>query len=162
MPLRPAAAPVKAPFSWPKSSLSKGVAESAPQLTQMNGNAFQKRFGERAAVDADERLGGARALVMDRARDQFLPRAGLAFDQDRHVGFGDRMHQPKKLLHRFAPADHAGEAVLLRDRAPEPDVFSLQAHLLDGELGHADMALLQLLQMVEQQARDLFANRIDR
>ena len=44
-PSRRSAAPVKAPFSWPNSSLSSSVSGSAAQLTAMNG---LPRRGERS------------------------------------------------------------------------------------------------------------------
>src|SRR6478672_2664541 len=40
--------------------------------------AFDKRLGQRAAVDRDKWLPGARALVVHCAGDQFLAGAGLA------------------------------------------------------------------------------------
>ena len=61
---------------------------------------FEERFGERAAVDRDKRPRGAVAVLMNRARHQFLAGAALADDQDRRVGcrgvrdlFVDRGHQ---------------------------------------------------------------------
>ena len=40
---------------------------------------------QRGAVDRHERVAAARRAVVQRARDQFLARAGLALDQDRGV-----------------------------------------------------------------------------
>ena len=64
-PSRRSAAPVKAPFSWPNSSLSSSVSGSAAQLTAMNGFAPAGR-------EVVERLG-----------DQLLAGAALALDQHR-------------------------------------------------------------------------------
>ena len=58
-------APVKAPFSWPKSSLSTSDGR------------------QRRAVDADERPGPARAQAVDGVGDQLLADAGLALEEDR-------------------------------------------------------------------------------
>ena len=66
-PLRRAVAPVKAPRSWPNSSLSISVGGSAARLT------------------GDERLARARRVVVDGARDQLLAGAGLAGDEHRRV-----------------------------------------------------------------------------
>src|SRR3546814_2453171 len=44
---------------------------------------FEQVFGNRSAVDRDERLVGAAALSMNVASHQLLAGAGLAVDQDR-------------------------------------------------------------------------------
>ena len=64
LPIRVVAAPVKAPFSWPKSSLSRSSAGSAAQLTLTKGLS---------------RRGDAR---VDCPRDQLL--ADAAFSADEH------------------------------------------------------------------------------
>ena len=69
--MRVVAAPVNAPFSWPKSSLSSSSAGSAAQLTLTNGRSLR-----------------GRALV-DGARDQLLADAALAADQHGDVAVGD-------------------------------------------------------------------------
>ena len=66
-PSRRASAPVKAPFSWPKSSLSSEALD------------------ERGAVERDEGPGAARALRVEAAGDELLAGAGLALDEDRRV-----------------------------------------------------------------------------
>ena len=66
-PMRRSCAPVKAPFSWPKSSLSSSVSR------------------DRGAVDDDEALVAARAEIVDGARDQLLAGAALAGDQHRRA-----------------------------------------------------------------------------
>ena len=57
-------APVNAPFSWPNSSDSSSCSGSEAQST------------------GHERLGGARAVGVDGARDQLLAGARLAQDED--------------------------------------------------------------------------------
>ena len=66
-PWRRSAAPVNAPFSWPKISLSSSVSGIAAQLIATNGN------------------GGARAQLVDRLRDQLLAGARLAGDEHRRA-----------------------------------------------------------------------------
>ena len=75
--------------------------------------ARDERGRERAAVDDDERATRARALIVERARDQLLARAGLADEEHGRVGLGgaaDARHEPAH--HRRAPAQ-AGEVVVL-------------------------------------------------
>ena len=80
-------APVNAPFSWPKSSLSSRVAGIAAQLTATSG------------------ARGARAQAVDRAGDELLARAALAGDQHRGVGRRELLDQPVDLEHRRGRAD---------------------------------------------------------
>ena len=70
--MRCATAPVNAPLSCPKSSLSSSSAGMAAQFTFTNG-----------------RL-PAFAVHVDGARDEFLARTGFAFNQ--HRGAGGRHH----------------------------------------------------------------------
>ena len=60
-------APVKAPFSWPNSSLSSSSRGIAPQLTGTNGPSR------------------ARRKLVNAPRDELLAAAGLAADQHRAV-----------------------------------------------------------------------------
>ena len=61
-----------------------------------------------AAVHRDERLGAARARAVDRARDQFLADAGLAFDQDRNVRSRCLLHRAQHGLHGRRAGDDVG------------------------------------------------------
>ena len=63
-------ASVKAPFSWPNSSLSASVSVIAAQLTAINGCSRR------------------RLQIMDRLGDDFLAGAVFAQDQDGQVGVG--------------------------------------------------------------------------
>ena len=92
-------APVKAPRSWPNSSLSSSVSGSAPQLTATNG------------------LRGARAAVVDRARDELLARAGLALDQHRRVEGRNLPDQRLGDAERPRPANQ----LTLPRASPEPE-----------------------------------------
>ena len=69
--MRRRSAPVKAPFSWPKSSLSSSVSGMAAQLMR------HERRSARAAV------------LVDGAGDELLAGAALAGDQHRDVLGGD-------------------------------------------------------------------------
>src|SRR5262249_5208985 len=95
--------------------------------------ARDERWRERAAVDRDERLGGARSEIVERAGDQLLAGAGLADDEHADValrGALDLRHQPP---HRGRRTDHAGERGLGVDR--ERDLVAVA----DLELGLAEL-----------------------
>ena len=66
---------------------------------------LEERVGERGAVERDERLLGARTARVQRARDELLPRAGLAGDQHRARRGGRAADQILDLAHRLAVAD---------------------------------------------------------
>ena len=94
-PMRRAIAPVKAPFSWPNSSLSTSPAGRAAQLTLISGLA-------------------ARRLVEWIARAiSSLPGAGLAVDQDGGVG---RRHPADLVEHRHQRGDSADDLLEIVDR----------------------------------------------
>ena len=84
-PRRSASAPVNAPFSWPNSSDSSRSAVNA------------------AVLSATKALVDARAVPMQRARDELLARAGLAGDQHRHAGAREAADGAEHLLHRASP-----------------------------------------------------------
>ncbi len=86
-------APVKAPRSWPNSSLSIRPSGRAPQLTRMNGP------------------GRAVRVAVQGGRDQFLAGAALADDQDGGVGRGGEADRLEDLAHRGALADELGLGV---------------------------------------------------
>ena len=91
-------APVKAPFSWPKSVLSTSSDGTAARLTGMNG-----------AV-------GVRRLVVQAPRDHLLAGAALALHQHRGVELGDLAHQVHDVAHHRARAgDEVADAVLVGD-----------------------------------------------
>ena len=88
-PMRRSVAPVNAPFSWPNSSDSSSSAAIADVFSATNG-----------AV-------GARRVVVQRARDELLARAGLARDQHRHARARQAADRLEHLLHRRRLADDA-------------------------------------------------------
>ncbi len=59
--------------------------------------AFQKRFGNRGAVDADVMRLASLAQTVKRARDEFLARAAFAQDQNARVGGSDSLDQFSQL-----------------------------------------------------------------
>ena len=95
-------APVKAPRSWPKSSLSSSSPGSAAQLILTKG---LPRRGERAWIVA---------------RETSLPTPRLAADQHRHVGVGDAVDHVPDGQHGRA----GGDEVL---RHPAPRLAALDA-----------------------------------
>ena len=101
-------APVKAPFSWPNSSLSSSVSV------------------KRAAVDRHHADEAPRAGGVDGARHQFL--AGAAFAGDEHGGLGgaDGFDGVEDLLHGGALADQFRDAGRLRRRSPAAGRFPLR------------------------------------
>ena len=91
-PRRCASAPVNAPFSWPNSSdssRSAGIADG---------------------VERDEGLAGARAVLVQRARDQLLAGAGLAGDQHRDARARQAADGAEHLLHGRRPAEQLRDA----------------------------------------------------
>ena len=77
----------------------KGAAGVAEELV------FEKRVGQRGAVQRDEGFVGARAARMHRARDELLARAGLSRDQDRARRGRRAADQIFHAPHRLALAD---------------------------------------------------------
>ena len=104
-PTRCAIAPVNAPRSCPKSSLSSSPVGMAAQLTLTK--------VRRAS----------RAQVVDGARDQLLARARLAHDEDRRVRRGDGLDLLQHAPQRPRVADDLLEVVLRPDLLLEVDVL---------------------------------------
>ena len=93
---------------------------------------FEQRFRNRAAVQGDEALHAARPVLMNRSRDDFLPRASLAGDQDCAVGGGDGLEKLKKPRHRAALADDSLEAIQpLVELRTQVRVLRFEAPLLE-------------------------------
>ncbi len=57
--------------------------------------ALEQRLGQRRAVDGDERSAAAAAVMVERARDQLLPRPARAEHEDRDVGGGEPLDDPE-------------------------------------------------------------------
>ena len=121
-PLRVARAPVKAPRSWPKSSLSTSFSGSAAQLTATNGPF------------------GCRAQPVQIAGDQLLARAALAHDQHRTRDRRD----PRDGLSQLRIAALAPTSELSSPSAAQALVTSTEPAPLDRALDFLDHALDRL------------------
>ena len=111
-----AMAPVKAPRSWPKSSVSSKPVGIAAQLI------LTKVRSRR------------RAQIVDGARDQLLAGAGFAADQDGRIGGRDGFHLLQQRLERGAFADDLLEVVLGADFVFKIKLLLGQAVLESGDL----------------------------
>ena len=76
---------------------------------------LEQRLGNRRAVDRDERAVGARAQRVQRAREQLLAGAALAFEQHRRVGAPPRDAARRHLLQLRIVADDLRRAAALRE-----------------------------------------------
>ena len=106
-PARRSVAPVKAPFSWPKISLSSSVSGIAAQLSATNG--------------CDD----ARAQLVDGLRDQLLAGARLAEDQHRGRRRRRLLQHLIERAHRRAVADDPAEAAAIVELPPQRLVLAL-------------------------------------
>ena len=68
---------------------------------------------DRRHVDRNERTGAALAVVVQRARDQFLAGAGFAGDHHREVGLHQPRQHPVDFLHRRRAADQRNRVEVL-------------------------------------------------
>ena len=114
-PTRSALASVKAPRTWPNSSLSKTPSETPPALTVTSGRAARGR-------DRVQRL-----------RDQALAGAVLAGDQDVGVGGADARDHLQHRLHRRGVRDQVRLAVAAQHQVLgfEPLAAAQRARQLD-------------------------------
>src|SRR4029079_19626916 len=89
-------------------SCAAGAGECSAHVAEQL--CFEQRPGDRAAVERNKAILPSRTVVMNGARDDFLPGARLAGDQDRAVRRCDRLEHVNQLLHRPAAlADEAAE-----------------------------------------------------
>ena len=112
LPIRVVAAPVNAPRSWPKSSLSSSSAGSAAQLTLTNG---RLRRVERWWMARD---------------DQLLADAALAADQHGDVAVGDLLDHRGDPAHLLAVTPDRAILVVAQ-LLPEVEELGHEAVLLD-------------------------------
>ena len=75
-----------------------GAGERAAHVAEQLG--LEQRLRHGAAVDGDERMLAPQRVEVHRARDQVLAGAGLAGDEHRAVGLGDRLDHPEHVEHR--------------------------------------------------------------
>ena len=90
---------------------------------------LDERFGDRGAVDRDERFVAARGQVMDSTGEQFF--AGSGFTQQQHIGFGlrDALRFSHRAFDRFAFTDDARKTVVLGPLFTQQNVFRAQTGL---------------------------------
>ena len=96
------------PLATSKSPLRSRVGAGEGPLAVAEQLALDEVLGQGAAVDRDERVAGAVALVVEVPGDQLLAGAGLAQDHHAGVGRGDRVDQAADRLHRRGLADQGG------------------------------------------------------
>ncbi len=119
-PTRSRTAPVNAPFTWPKSSLSRRSGR------------------KRAAVHGDERPRAREGARVERARDDFLAGPALPGDEDGRVAPVERLDEVDDLAHRRRARDEA----VRRDHALEEGVLVLGgAH--DDEVARPRVAVVR-------------------
>ena len=118
-----ACAPVNAPRSWPNSS----------RLEQLG--------RQRRAVHRHEGAVAARALAVDRARDQLL--AGARFPRDEHGrrGVGDLTDDLVHAPHRRGSADQLVEPLAARELVAEVPHLPLEGASLERPIDHAPQIL---------------------
>ena len=108
-PMRWLMAPVKAPLSWPNSSLSSRPVGIAAQLSFTN-----------API-------APRAQLMDGARDQLLAGAGLARDEHGRIGRRDGLDLLQHAPQRGAAADDVLEQLVAADLVLEVELLAARA-----------------------------------
>ena len=94
-------------------STRKGAAFVAEEF------GFEQVFRQRRAVELDQRVAGARRVVMDGVSDQFLAGTRLAADQHGRVPLGNHARLIENPAHDCRAADHAVETKLVADGTPE-------------------------------------------
>ena len=131
LPRRSATAPVKAPRTWPKSSLSISSSGIAAQLTSTNA-AVRRRLSR-----------------VDRARDELLAGAVLAVNQ--HAAIGGRGHRDllAELAHRVALADHRQIAI---DPGAQGAVLGFEPPLSQG-VAHDQHGLVERQRLLDEVER---------
>jgi hypothetical protein len=86
-------------------ALRGGAGERAAFVAEQF--AFEQLLRDGRAIDGEERLGVAFAVMIDGAGDEFLTRAAFAGDERGGIGSGDLADEFEDLLHRFAATDDA-------------------------------------------------------
>ena len=96
--------------------------------------ALEQPLGNRHAVDRDEGLVGASAVVVDRAGHDFLARSAVAGDEHAASPVGDLPDQGEDVAHGRALADEIAEGARLVHRPAQPLVLLFEDAPLDGAL----------------------------
>ena len=136
--------------------VADGAGERAAHVAEQLG--LEQRLGNRAAVQRDEPMHAPRAVVVNRARHDFLAGAGLAGDQNRAVGRRDGLEQLEEPRHRPALADDAFEPVALFELRAQIRVLRLQPPLLERRVEHVQqfVDLKRLADEIRRAALDGF------
>src|SRR5207237_10314671 len=88
-----------------------GAGHGAENVTVQLG--FERRLRIGAAVDRNEAIRAARAVVMNGARGELFSRSRLASDQDGARRRGNGLEQLKQLAHDAAVPDQAVNSIAL-------------------------------------------------
>ena len=93
-----------------------GARERAPLVSEER--RLDERRGDGGAVEDDEGACARGPLLVERLGEHLLARAGLALDDDGHVGLREALAQRVEPAHRVARAEQATERRLRRQLAP--------------------------------------------
>ena len=124
-----------------------GAREGALRVPEEFG--LGERLGNRGGVEGHEPLIAPGAVVVDRARDQFLACPRFALDQDRAVHRGHEFERGEDLLHGHALTDNAIEAVPVAKLRAQFRVLLFEAPLL--EPGRQDARQLGELERLDEE-----------
>ena len=106
-----------------------GAGEGALLVAEQFG--FDEVARDRRHVDGDEGAGAPLAVIVQRARHQFLAGAGFAGDHHRQIG----LHQPRQhavdFLHRRRAADERNIVELFASWRRRPFLFRLRQRAAD-------------------------------
>src|SRR5512145_81716 len=81
--------------------------------------AFKETLRQSAAIDGDKRSAPVRAMMVDGAGHQFLPRTGLAFYDYRAIRWRHHTNNFEDPMHFFGLAEHAAELKSVLELAPQ-------------------------------------------
>ena len=107
----------------PPLAVADGAGERAAHVAEQL--RLEQRFRDRAAVERHEPVGAPRAVVMDRARGEFLAGAGLARDEHGARRRGDGLQQLEQIAHHAAPADETVDPVPFLELRSQVGVLGL-------------------------------------
>src|SRR3984885_2183029 len=91
----------------------KGARERTPRVSEELG--FEERFRNGGTVNDRKVAGGARAQIMESARDELLAAAGRPGDQNRGIAGRDQLHLAVNSLHQRRASNHAGQRDFAND-----------------------------------------------
>ncbi len=146
---------------WPRrrrpSAVAVGAGEGAAHVAEQL--ALEEVGRDGPAVDRHQRVGGAPALVVQRARHQVLAAPRLAVDEHRSRGVGHPQHQRAHLAHRSVLADDRLDGVAARERLAQRPGLVAQAGL--GQRAVEEEDQLVHLERLRQVVVRALADRLD-